>query len=145
MYVYVYIYICIYKYMYVISICTHTHTRTHTHTHIHTHTHTYTHKHTHTHTHPHAHAHAQTHIHIDGAKYHGLFLKNVRHGRGTLLRPSGEKCSGDWRDDEMHGKGLALLFDDDKFLAFCSATLLVCLFATKDKSCLVLVARIEDP
>jgi len=40
----------------------------------------------------------------------------------------------------MHGKGLALLFDDDKLLVFCSATLLVCLFAT----CLLFVRRMPD-
>lgn len=41
----------------------------------------------------------------DGKVYHGEFLGEKRHGRGTISYPDGSQYDGEWVDDLRHGQG----------------------------------------
>ena len=58
----------------------------------------------------------QTIDYPDGCRYVGDVSANgVRHGRGTLYFPNGDKYKGDYKDNEKEGRGAYYFADGSKY------------------------------
>lgn len=51
----------------------------------------------------------------DGSEYRGQTIKGVRIGVGMYKYYSGDVYLGDWKDDQMHGKGVIIYADAERY------------------------------